>query len=279
MPSDRQVPAIRKAIYAFCHQLARRTAAAKEFRLSLKMLLEPLNYWRNIEVPAVIDQLEVRPSDIVLDIGSPKIASLFLSSRHKCVIYSTDLFDYFWEEYRGYLKHLRDAALLRTFIMERQDARRLSYADAYFDKIYSISVLEHIAADGDTLAMCEISRVLKKGGICCITVPCSSRYRETYTTTPSYYITVNGERPTFYERHYDESALWGRLIAPSGLQLVRLQYFSERFVPYEKLYGKLPFPIKVALAPWSRVATRLFIAPTDRAVSQHATTAILTLRK
>lgn len=277
--SPEAVIAIRRAVYAFCHRLAFQVLGPKTSKPALKLLLEPLNYWRNLEVPAVIHELDLRPADTVLDISSPKIASLFICHRYKCRTYSTDLYDYFWPEYSVYLRGLRSPATRDNFIMEVQDARRLTYDAEYFDRVYSISVLEHITDDGDTRAMQEINRVLRKGGICCVTVPYAAEYRETYTTQPSYYIKIRDGQPAFYQRHYDRQALWDRLLTPSGLEVLKLQYFGEPLVPYERFYDALPYALKIGLAPFSRLATRLFIAPVTRTYVRHSMTAILTLRK
>ena len=154
--------------------------------------------------------------------------------------------------------------------------------DAYFARpkgsvTGSLVIIQEIF--GVTVAMREIARVLRKGGLCCITVPYAQMYRETYTSESSYYIKVTNGRPAFFERHYDDATLRDRLIAPSGLEVVRVQYFGEPRVPYEKFHNALPYPLKIALAPASRLATRAFIAPVSRTHPRNAMTAILTLRK
>ena len=52
-----------------------------------------------------------------------------------------------------------------------EDGRRLSFPDDSFDKVYSLSVLEHIPDDGDSACVTEIARVLRPGGECYLTVP------------------------------------------------------------------------------------------------------------
>src|SRR5438876_9881754 len=121
LASPRDVVAIRTAIYAFCHSLALKILGPRTSRLALKLLLEPLNYWRNLEVPTVVHELDVRESDTVLDIGSPKIASLFLCRHYACQVYATDLYDYFWQEYAVYLRGLRSPSIPTNFTMQIQD--------------------------------------------------------------------------------------------------------------------------------------------------------------
>ena len=56
------------------------------------------------------------------------------------------------------------------FIIEKQDATALSYADNSFDRLIATHVLEHIPDPVKTLA--EWNRVVKPGGIISILLPC-----------------------------------------------------------------------------------------------------------
>lgn len=53
--------------------------------------------------------------------------------------------------------------------LARADARRLPFADASFDVVTAMDIVEHI--DDDKAASCEIFRVLKPGGRLLVTVP------------------------------------------------------------------------------------------------------------
>jgi SAM-dependent methyltransferase len=126
----------------------------------------------------------------------------------------------------------------------------LSYPDSYFDLVYSISVLEHIPGDGDTIASKEISRVLRSGGIAIIEVPFSNKEYDTYVNKDVYerkYI----EKPVFYQRHYNGNTIYKRIINPTELFIERIVIVSEE-LPFELIMGKLNTFLQIPL---------LFISP------------------
>jgi SAM-dependent methyltransferase len=231
-----------------------------------RRLWNPVDYWRCAEIPHVISALQPKPGERVLDIGSPKFAALFLAKVHRCSVYATDISDYFVPQLRFFsgLEGL-DGDTGGEVKLEIEDGRRLSYADECFDKVYSISVLEHIPGDGDTAAICECARVLKRGGRVVITTNISPVHHDV-TLVPRRYpehfmqdMVSNPDEPHFFERRYDRRTLTERLIEPSGLKLVDEVVFFERYPYYEKLYSHLPFRLKVPLLPLGVVFAKAFI--------------------
>jgi SAM-dependent methyltransferase len=265
------------SIYRFAYLVALRSLGRKNRTHALRLLLEPCNYWRNVEVPAVINRLGARPGEKVLDIGSPKLPSLFIWSRAKAEVYATDLFPYFFEEYSYYAELLKGSSSGPAYHIEQQDARRLGYPDAHFDRVYAISVLEHIEDDGDSQAMHEIARVLKPGGVCCLTVPFSGSYHESTIDYEVYFKKPVNGRPVFYERHYDPDSFQKRLIAPSGLRVLATQYYGERWLPYERLYNRLPRAFRILLSPFGPAFSKLFLCRMDGPLGAKA--ALLVLQK
>lgn len=264
-------------VYRFAYLVAFRSLSWRQRTNTLRLLLEPCNYWRNVEVPAVISRLAVRPGEKVLDIGSPKLPSLFIWYRLGAEVYATDLFPYFFEEYSHYAERLNPPLSGPAYHIEQQDARCLRYPDCYFDKVYAISVLEHIEDDGDSQAMREISRVLKPGGICCLTVPFAERYRESTIDYELYFKkSVNG-KPVFFERHYDPESLQSRLVRPSRLNVSIIQYYGERWLPYERFYQELPAVFKILISPLGPMFSRLFLVPLRSESASSAKTALLQL--
>jgi ubiquinone/menaquinone biosynthesis C-methylase UbiE len=266
-------------IYRFAYALAFRSFDVQHIRGVVRLLLEPCTYWRNIEVPAVLTRLGVKPGEKVLDLGSPKLASLLLSSRVGAEVWATDLFAYFTEEYAHYLKKLRDAGQNPGYHIELQDGRKLQYPNEFFDKVYSISVLEHIEGDGDSAAMREIARVLKPGGLCCLTVPATRTYSEETTLRHLYYKKHATGEPVFYQRQYDEAALRNRLVNPSGMRLSSVALYGERWVPYERLYSKLPRFIKLPVSALGPLFSLLFLYEIDEGWEGEPKAALVVLEK
>jgi hypothetical protein len=79
-----------------------------------------------------------------------------------------------------------------------------------------ISTIDRIPADGDILAMEEVTRVLRRYGRIVVTVPCSREYIE--QTNTFYY---NG-----FERRYDTNSIKTRLMRPT-LRLVDQLYMCS----------------------------------------------------
>jgi ubiquinone/menaquinone biosynthesis C-methylase UbiE len=185
----------------------------------------------------------------VLDVGSPKLPALVLARHAQCELYATDIRGYFIPSTRQFLISLGLGDRVdRNLHLEIQDARELSYDDAFFDRIYSISVLEHIPDEGDSQAIHEIARVLKPGGITTVTVPFAPPgYREDWVSGRVYERAASQERLTFYQRHYDEDTLKTRLLEPSGLQCEEIVYFGEPGIRFEPYWNRMPMKWKLPL--------------------------------
>jgi SAM-dependent methyltransferase len=177
---------------------------------------------------------------------------LVLARRARCELYATDIRGYFVGATSHFLTRIGHGGRLgRDIHLEAQDARQFSYPDASFDRVFSISVLEHIPGDGDTRAMQEIQRVLRPGGVVTLTVPfAASGYREQFKRG-DVYERRGDAAPTFYQRFYDLAALQARLVEPSGLALVETTFFGERSVRFEPYWNRIPIRWKVPLL-WSQ---------------------------
>jgi cyclopropane fatty-acyl-phospholipid synthase-like methyltransferase len=135
----------------------------------LKCMVLPVEYIRCAGTRYILHHLDVRAGQRVLDIGSPKLLLVFLAARLRAEVHATDLVDYFFQTYNV------DARLAigrerNRYHMASEDLRTLTCPSAHFERVFSISAIEHIPDGGDTRAIQEIAWVLAPGGIVCLTV-------------------------------------------------------------------------------------------------------------
>jgi SAM-dependent methyltransferase len=200
---------------------------------TIKNLVIPVNYWRTLEYRLAFEELQPQKTDRILDIGSPKLLSLFLADRVGAEDFSTDIDDYFLNDY-SFFREIKSIPAERFHVLT-EDGRNLSFKDNFFSKVYSISVIEHIPESGDTACLKEIARVLTPGGRCIITVPLSPISKNVYKKTDEiYWANSSGKGDEngkiFYLRRYSEEDLYKRLIVPSGLKLRKLQFIGEKIL-------------------------------------------------
>ncbi|MBI5116963.1 class I SAM-dependent methyltransferase [Candidatus Poribacteria bacterium] len=234
-------------IYRFAMKVGFAAICSGSIVNGLKQFLCPVGYWR-FPVLGVVDQVlreHSFNSPWILDIGSPKLLSIYLAAKYRGVVHATDIqdkniFGRYAAEFKSYNSTFGASGDYRVSL---QDARQLEFDNNTFDIVYSLSVIEHIPNGGDSKAMTEIERVLKPGGLAIIEVPYASECYNTFTEESVYEREYNGQ-PLFYQRHYDDESLQQRLISASCLVLLWKRYFAER-LPFEHYWGKIPDLCKV----------------------------------
>jgi SAM-dependent methyltransferase len=198
----------------------------------LKNLIIPANYWRTLEFRLTYDELNPTKSDRILDVGSPKLLSLYLADLVGAKVWSTDIDDYFVADYTRFRK-LRGIPE-EQFNVLSSDGRALPFPRSFFSKAYAISVLEHIPDDGDSVCIGEIGRTLMPGGTCVVTVPFGREDKDEYKDSKDFHWArhVQGEQKgdkIFFQRRYSEKGLNKRLVHPSGLEVKKILYVGETF--------------------------------------------------
>lgn len=249
----------------------------------LKCMMLPVEYIRCAETRYILRRLDVRPGQRVLDIGSPKLLSLFLAARLRAEVHATDLVDYFFERYAVYARRALGRERGR-YQVGREDARALTFPANHFERVFSISAIEHIPDDGDSRAIREIARVLAPGGVACLTVPWSDQgYLEEFKHRgdPDVYWAPGDGDTVFFQRAYDRAMLEQRLVRPSGLRLVDLSFWGERTVPVEHviLNRRIPRSARMLLYPAHVVLARLFLRELLEAEPSQKKVACFTLQK
>lgn len=203
--------------------------AARRWKRGLRYLVEPVPYWRSLEFRLVWEHGDFRAGERVLDVGSPKPFSLYLARSVGAIVDSTDIENYFIDEFS--LLRSSTGVSAGRMPLRVEDGRRLSYADGQFDKVYSVSVIEHIPGDGDSECAHELGRVLAPGGSCLITVPFWPTSKNVYREPDFYWSGMSGPEQdglVFFQRRYSAEDLRRRLIEPSGLVAEKILYVGER---------------------------------------------------
>jgi ubiquinone/menaquinone biosynthesis C-methylase UbiE len=230
------------------------------FKIAFKRILLPINYWRvtifSIVANYILNLNFNNITDIkILDIGSPKLLSLFLSSQLNCKIFSTDLQDKSlfteWEKHFHNMPNKKD-----NIIFEFANAKILKYPDKYFDIIYTLSVLNIItpAEDGDVLALKEIQKKIKPGGLLIIEVGYREKYNVNYAHTKNFEEYYCG-KPLFRERQYDNETLQTRIEKNIPGVLMEKIFLYEK-LPFDYIWNILPKFITTLFAfiePWADV--------------------------
>jgi SAM-dependent methyltransferase len=247
--------------------------------LGLKRLVLPVGYWRSVEFGFVWRQLSAPAGARVIDLGSPKDLAAMLARRRGYEVVATDILPEAIALSDRYARAQgidgRGPGRVRS---EVQDGRALTYADRSFDAAFSVSVLEHIPDDGDSLAIRELIRVVRPGGLIVVTVPYDRQYRETFVDGPVYERAPIGSERVFFERHYDRESLRRRLLASADAELVDLRLWGEgrlRVEAWLERLGSLRAPVSPVEAFLSTIALR----QVDPDGAGHPMAAFITLRR
>jgi SAM-dependent methyltransferase len=168
--------------------------------------------------------------------------------------------------------------------MEAVDGRAMPYPNASFDRAFAISAIEHIPGDGDSRAIAEIGRVLRPGGVLCLTVPwCDRGYLEEFRELRHvYWMTApDTQGPVFYQRAYDRPSLLSRLVHSGPFTLIDLTFWGERRIPMEHWiqHPRLPKILQWAVLPAHLPLSRMFLSPLDENEPSRKKVACLTLRR
>jgi SAM-dependent methyltransferase len=219
---------------------------------------KPMNHDRIMEVPITALLLDAKQNDKILDISSPKLLALYYALNGYNHVVAADLEEYFVKDFNTFNKELN--LKINTSVFDA--SKKIPFPDATFDKIFSISVLEHIPDDGDKLALQEMLRVLKSSGSIVITLPVYKQHIEEWITDKDCWQTIeNDEGKFFFQRHYDRESFFSlfkdlecnldnvTLIAEKPIKTPEIQKTGKLFhnsmylmqTPIYRIAGKLRF--------------------------------------
>jgi SAM-dependent methyltransferase len=202
-------------------------------RAGLYRLLVPVEPWRYYELGRVAAE---RWDGRCLDVSSPKLLASALQRQGRGRWTAIDLLP-------GEIAAWR--ALDPGLDLRVADARALPFEDATFDAIACVSVIEHVAGDGDAAAMAEMWRVLRPGGVLHLTTNVSARAGEVRTREPVYATEGASQAPAggagaFFERRYTAATLRERLLGSPWTEEAR-EYVRERRPVHERFFAARPW--------------------------------------
>ncbi len=189
-----------------------------------RAMVRPVDYMRYAEFEAILRDLVVNPDMRVLDISSPQWFSLYLA--HK---YSSAKITYtnFMVSELDPFRAIAEALQITNLTYRKADARALEFDDNTFDRVISISVIEHIDPEvgGDAKTLKEIARVLKPAGQLLLTVPYKAKRNIVYVDEPVY--ERNEKKHNFFAREYDKQ-MFDQLIDASAFALGSAWFVCEK---------------------------------------------------
>lgn len=98
-----------------------------------------------------------------------------------------------------------------------------------YDCIYAISVVEHIAGDyDDGQSMQMLYSLLGSGGRLILTVPVDRDYWVEYRDVNYYGTQAKQGEKYFFQRFYDQAAIWERLLKPIDREPTHVCWFGEK---------------------------------------------------
>ncbi len=194
-------------------------------KFSPRLLLNPVSIVRYFEFDFVKSSLELGNGMRVLDISSPYLFGFYVSSK-------------FQLEYHYINPDEKDLANVNSlsgkqkfhgkYISNQMDALNLTFYDNFFDRVISISVIEHINGEGDSRAIKEIWRVLKPNGLFSFTVPVNKEFEIEYRNKDEY--NLNPEKKSekyFFQRIYDKQKIEERLLSSiSNYEIIQQKVFG-----------------------------------------------------
>jgi len=180
-------------------------------KISPRLLLNPVSIVRYFEFDYANINSQLGDRIKVLDISSPYLFGFYQSIKNSLN------YHYINPDQRDLANVISLSAKIKfkgDYLTQKMDALNLSYSNDYFDRVISISVIEHIANNGDSEAIKEIWRVLKPDGLFILTVPVKKNFEIEYRDKDEYNLSPEKKSTEyFFQRIYDKQKIEERLLS------------------------------------------------------------------
>lgn len=185
----------------------------------------PLNSTRYFEFAFMGDGMAKRLTARYLDVSSPRLFPIILLLKKPEVfaeLLNPDAPDLTGTGRYVEALHLEKRCSLRACVLS---GARL--APGSFDVVTSMSVVEHIPQDSETVQ--QMWNLLKPGGRLLLTLPCAAQASEQYANRDSYGLLAPDEEGYFFfQRLYDQRLLEERIFRITG-EPIRHLIYGEKY--------------------------------------------------
>jgi ubiquinone/menaquinone biosynthesis C-methylase UbiE len=184
--------------------------------------------WRLIEYPKMTEYLELETGDVVLDLGSGTSSYPLMLAREgaQVVVVELDRDRTRWQQAQADAGKAGAGKILPVVA----DAGALPFRTAAFDRVTSVSAIEHMFDDAAVGR--EIARVLERGGIGAISVPFTNDERPAFFAGIKDFDRVG--RNEFVQRgkgtlvrFYTEQDVETRFGRGAGCEITRRSFFGR----------------------------------------------------
>jgi len=194
-------------------------------KLSPRLLLNPVSIVRYFEFDFAKKFSQLKDGMKILDISSPYLFGFYQASRFSLEYLYTNPDGKDLQNVNSLSQRLTFRSNYKT---EQVNALDIPYQEKYFDRIFSISVIEHILNDGDSLVMKELWRVLKPGGVFILTIPAKNKFEIEYKEKDEYNL-HSGKKldKYFFQRIYDKENIEERLLSSiNNYEIISIKVFG-----------------------------------------------------
>lgn len=155
------------------------------------------------------------PSGAYLDVSSPRLFPLVLLRENPGLqgdLLNPDARDLEQTRQLARASGLEERCTFHNLLLDE-----VTFHDAQFDLITSLSVIEHIPERGDHLTVRKLWSLLKPGGRLILSVPCAAEAVEEYIDFDEYGLYGRDEQGfVFGQRFYDRDLLQERVLSVTG---------------------------------------------------------------
>jgi len=192
---------------------------------AFQLFVHPISSIRYFEFDFILRNISTISNLRVLDVSSPREFAFYYCKKMQPDSYTMinpDSMDV------GETKIQADAFNVTNFSVVTGNALSLLYKNKSFDRVISISVIEHIEKDGDSKAIKEMWRVLKPGGKLILTTHIAQHKRVEHRGHDQYNLSNIKRKKYFFQRVYDEESFKKRILSQVPVQSLAIQIWGEK---------------------------------------------------